>query len=221
MKLSTRFYQAFSNLIACAALIIGSALLICKGAEHIDIYLQEKVFVIASLIISFLSGFLGFGLRGGIKEDPQQRKLVWWTGVIVFYLATSMLCQRLHLGTADGGFLRNFGLSLFLLGGFLRLWAIATLGHLHSGYVAIQDKHALIESGPYRFLRHPSYSSILIMFISMPLIFGAWFPLLAVPGIFVTLKWRINAEEALLSQHFGDKYDKFKKGKWKLIPFVY
>jgi protein-S-isoprenylcysteine O-methyltransferase Ste14 len=178
--------------------------------------------VIISLVVSAISGLLGFGITVGEKETRRQRHLVWIGLVAGFlYVATAALCERLNVAALREPYWRDIGLSIFAAGCLVRLWAIAALGRFHSGLVTIQKDHKLIETGPYKRLRHPSYFGIWLIAGGLPLVFGTWFPLLALPGIFVTLKWRIDDEEALLTEHFGEDFENYKKNRRRMIPFLY
>ena len=110
---------------------------------------------------------------------------------------------------------------LTLAGLFVVLWARKTLGSNWSPLVVIKEKHELITSGPYAYVRHPIYSGILLMALgailwveSPPLLiifivsaFGFWF--------------KATREEKLLTEHFPKEYPEYKKKvRSALIPFV-
>jgi protein-S-isoprenylcysteine O-methyltransferase Ste14 len=76
-------------------------------------------------------------------------------------------------------------------------------------------------SGPHRLVRHPDSSGRLLTLVGLPLCFGAWLPLLAVPGIIVLLKWHIADQEAFRISQLGNPYVEYRKGTWNIIPFIY
>lgn len=183
---------------------------------------QEIGFYLISIIGGGISVLLGFDLAPGEKELTQQRKIVWGAVVFMFlYVAASALCERLNVGMLEANFWRNAGITFVSVGSAIRLWAIAVLGTFHSVYVAKQPGHFVITKGPYHLIRHPSYLGLLIDLFGIPMVFGAWLPLLAMPGVFVLINWRIIDEEAFLIQEFGDEYQSYTKHTWRLIPKVY
>lgn len=210
-----------SALLAC--LLVVSPMAFVRGVNSIFVphHHQELMLVQFCIVISFLSGLLGFRPAAGVKEEKKQRSVVWtMIGFIFLYIACAVLCEKLKI-TVTYGFMRDIGLVLVAIGGILRLWSIANLGRFHSAYVALMDEHKLIQSGPYKSIRNPSYLGMLVMMSGIPLVYGTWFPLLAMPGAFIVMKWRMNDEEAFLAEHFGQEYAEYQAKTVRLIPFIY
>jgi protein-S-isoprenylcysteine O-methyltransferase len=92
-------------------------------------------------------------------------------------------------------------LSAMVLGLLLRTWAVATLGRWFTWNVEVQPGQEVVESGPYRFLRHPSYAGALLTYLGVCLLFHSWIAaavaLVALPAAFIR---RISYEEELLKQ---------------------
>ncbi len=114
------------------------------------------------------------------------------------------------------------GLAVFVSGLLLRWWSIVTLGRFFTVQVAIASDHQLIESGPYRILRHPSYTGSLLMFVGFALCLGNWATLVAmlVP-VLAVFGWRIHVEEAALGDTFGDAWREYVRRTWRLVPLIY
>jgi protein-S-isoprenylcysteine O-methyltransferase len=115
-----------------------------------------------------------------------------------------------------------FGIGLMWLGILLRVWAIRTLGRFFRSVVMIQRDHALVTSGPYRLLRHPSYAGALLTGLGAGVVVGNWFSLAA----FVLLPLigylrRIQIEEVALAEGLGDAYHNYAAGSRRLLPFVW
>lgn len=115
------------------------------------------------------------------------------------------------------------GLVLVVLGGGLRWYAVGTLGRYFTTVIAINKNHHVVQHGPYRYIRHPSYTGILVMVMGMGLMMGngasACF-LLA--GILIGLLYRISVEEQALCQFIGNAYIEYtQRVQHKLIPFVF
>lgn len=115
------------------------------------------------------------------------------------------------------------GLVLVVAGLLFRLWAIRTLGSFFRTRVVIQEGHRLITSGPYQYLRNPSYTAILIVFLGFGLEIGNWLSVLAFFGASVlayVLRIALVEEPALAAQ-FGAEFQEYKKRSWALIPFIW
>ncbi len=114
------------------------------------------------------------------------------------------------------------GVALFVLGIFLRWYSIIHLGRFFTVDVAIASDHQLVNTGPYRFVRHPSYTGALLAFIGFGLVMRNWASLLLISGpIFFAFLYRINVEERALLAALGERYRAYSKKTKRLIPFVY
>lgn len=107
-----------------------------------------------------------------------------------------------------------------LLGLILVIQSRRALGRNWSSEIVIQEKHQLIETGPYAYLRHPLYSGLLLMLMSTTLYFGrkAWIILL--PCWFVGFYFKARMEERLLTKTFP-AYSEYKRRTKALIPFIW
>lgn len=113
------------------------------------------------------------------------------------------------------------GLVLFLAGVCLRLTAIRTLGKFYSHRVRINDDHQIITTGPYRYIRHPAYSGMLLANLGYLIFFFNYISLAVYLLLFVpVILLRISIEEReLLAGLKG--YDEFSRNRKKLIPFLW
>lgn len=116
----------------------------------------------------------------------------------------------------------NTGLTLLIGGLALRLYAVYSLGTLFSTQVSIQAKHRLINKGPYHYIRHPSYTGLILSFCGAGVAMGDFLSLLilTIPLTYILIK-RINIEELLLQRHFGKHYDQYCQQTKKMIPGLY
>ena len=135
------------------------------------------------------------------------------------WYATAMLGWARFAGFRRPVFL--FVLVLIWAGIALRLWAVRTLGRFFRTTVFVQDEHRLVETGPYRLLRHPSYTGTLMTLLGFGLCFGNWIALaLLTLGPWLAYSYRISVEEKALRQRFGPQYDAYARTRWRLIPFL-
>lgn len=112
------------------------------------------------------------------------------------------------------------GFALFAFGVSLRVWAIRTLGELYAHVVRTIDGHRIVDTGPYRFLRHPAYAGNLAAHAGILLFFFNWltlalFLLVLVPAVAA----RIVVEERVLMKIGG--YPEFARGRYRLIPYIW
>jgi protein-S-isoprenylcysteine O-methyltransferase Ste14 len=106
------------------------------------------------------------------------------------------------------------------LGLALRVWAIATLGRNFRTTVEVDPTQTVISGGPYRWVRHPSYTGLLLIAVGFGLVRGAWVSLaLCVVLLLPALVRRIHVEEAELDHVLGDAYSGYRSTtKARLIP---
>ena len=90
-----------------------------------------------------------------------------------------------------------------------------------SGLVAIQPGHELVTDGLYRYIRNPSYLGLLIGTLGWALAFRSIIGILLTALTVIPLVARMQAEEALLGERFGETYAAYRARSWRLIPWVY
>src|SRR5260370_8816345 len=115
-----------------------------------------------------------------------------------------------------------FGFLLFLGGLILRWYSIGYLGRYFTVDVSISAEHKLIDSGPYRYIRHPTYTGALLAFLALRFCFGNLLLILfmTVP-IIAAFLWRIRIEERALTDALGEDYRAYTQRTKRLIPFAY
>lgn len=112
------------------------------------------------------------------------------------------------------------GLSIACAGIVLRWVAILTLGQYFTGVVLIQIDHTIVQRGPYKIIRHPSYTGALLLAIGIGCMIGNWISLgVVVIGLFIGLSYRIPVEEKALLQVPG--YEEYMQRTKRLIPFLF
>lgn len=114
------------------------------------------------------------------------------------------------------------GLALMAGGLALRFWAIRVLARFFTVDVNIQEGHELIRSGPYRLLRHPSYTGSLMTFLGFGLALGnVWSLLVLLAPVIFAFVWRMRVEERVLAEAFPMQYPDYARQTKRLIPFVW
>ncbi len=113
------------------------------------------------------------------------------------------------------------GLILFIVGFSIAIVAVRALREFYSSTLVIREGHQLITRGIYRFIRHPIYSGVILVCMSVPLYALSLFGFLVMVVLIPIFLIRIRLEEAMLTDEFGDAYRDYVAGTRKLIPFVY
>ena len=155
-------------------------------------------------------------------EDKGSLNLLWIVIVasvtLAFNLAYSFPAAAMNAAPA----LRYPGIALFVAGLALRWYAIVHLGRFFTVNVSIAADHRLIDTGPYRIVRHPSYTGALMAFLGLGLCMANWASLLCllVPICLVFLR-RIHVEETVLLEALGNPYRDYMRRTKRLIPAIY
>jgi protein-S-isoprenylcysteine O-methyltransferase Ste14 len=111
------------------------------------------------------------------------------------------------------------GVVLIAAGVGLRAWSIATLGRFFQYQIKIQPGHWVVTGGPYRYVRHPSYTGIALVLAGIALACDDVWSLGAAVVVGGTgLAVRIRAEERQLTQALGAEYERFAAGRRRLVP---
>jgi protein-S-isoprenylcysteine O-methyltransferase Ste14 len=114
------------------------------------------------------------------------------------------------------------GLVVIWLGLALRAWSVVVLGRSFRTTVEVDAGQAVVSRGPYRWVRHPSYTGLLLTAAGFGLAFSNWPGLilcLVLPEV-ATLR-RIGVEEAELTKVLGDPYRAYQDHTKRLIPGVW
>jgi protein-S-isoprenylcysteine O-methyltransferase Ste14 len=133
---------------------------------------------------------------------------------------------------AGGGFLFSgflpqgidgywLGVMLVAAGLGFSVWARQHLGRNWSGTVQVKQDHQLICTGPYRFVRHPIYTGILIAFLGTAIVVGQWRGILAVLIAFGSFWRKLTLEERFMRDSFGSAYEEYRARTAALIPFLF
>ena len=114
------------------------------------------------------------------------------------------------------------GAVLTLVGIAFAISARLTLGRDWSGLVmSVKERHRLVQNGPYGIVRHPIYTGLLLAIIGTALTFGTSASYLGVAAGFAGFLIRIDIEEKLMRELFGDAHAAYRRRTRTLIPFVW
>ena len=114
------------------------------------------------------------------------------------------------------------GFTLFLAGFAMRRWSEMTLGRYFTFTVMTSGGQPVITTGPYRFVRHPGYTGVLLVVIGAGLVNGNWMGLAGwTLLVLVPLLYRIHVEENALLIAVGDRYRAYAAHHKRLVPLIW
>ena len=114
------------------------------------------------------------------------------------------------------------GIVVIVLGTALRWWAIFTLGRYFTMDVEVRSTQSVVQSGPYRFVRHPSYTAILILLLGVGMALANWASLVVMlAGGLIGLLYRVRVEERALVEALGQPYRDYMRPTKRFIPFIF
>jgi protein-S-isoprenylcysteine O-methyltransferase Ste14 len=181
--------------------------------------------IIVLLLVPFITAWSkSERVSKGLRSVPGQ----WQTlallelGFFVCYWVVPYCDRRGVLVLPDSDALRYAGLTLFICGVALRAWAFVYLGRFFSIFLTIQKDHRLVTNNIYRYVRHPSYTGLLVRTLGWTLVFRSLFGLAAWLGLLAFLIRRIRHEERVLMIEFGAQWEEYgRRTPWRIVPGIY
>ena len=112
------------------------------------------------------------------------------------------------------------GFVMLAAGLAIAVLARRRLGRNWSGTVTVKQDHELVRNGPYRFVRHPIYSGLLLAILGTAVAIGEWRGLIAFVLMTAGLAVKMQTEERFMRETFGEEYERYRAAVAALIPFV-
>jgi protein-S-isoprenylcysteine O-methyltransferase len=167
--------------------------------------------------------------KTGTKQDKSTLGMIWVViGVSIaagIFVASSKFLWDKGLWMFElprGNGVAVAAVMLFAVGLILRWWAIVTLGRFFTVDVTIERDHEVVDRGPFRWVRHPSYTGVLLAFVGWALTLRNWTAIAVVlVPIFVAFYRRMNVEEDALRAALGARYEEYMRRTKRLVPFIY
>jgi protein-S-isoprenylcysteine O-methyltransferase Ste14 len=120
-----------------------------------------------------------------------------------------------------GGGVDLAGLAITVLGLGFAVWARVHLGKNWSSRPTIRVGHTLVRTGPYRFVRNPIYTGLLVGYTGTAIVIGAFWACVLIIFLLAAFLMRIREEEKLLLGEFGEEYEKYRREVKALIPYLF
>ena len=163
--------------------------------------------------------------RSGAPSQATDRSSLRILWLVILASITMAIVGARYLPQFESRLLASgyaLGVLVFVAGLALRWYAIMYLGRFFTVDVAIAEDHRVVDSGPYRIIRHPSYTGALLAFLGLGICLGNWVSLaIATAPIMLAFMRRIHVEEAALNRALGDRYAAYARHTKRLVPWVY
>jgi protein-S-isoprenylcysteine O-methyltransferase Ste14 len=177
--------------------------------------------------LAILVGWVAFWLywlaaSAGVKAG--RTRWAQFAGVRVALVLVLLLLLRLRVlkehGATDDPWLGGIGLAIFVLGLALAVWARIYLGRNWGMPMSEKVDPELVTTGPYRFIRHPIYSGIILAMVGTTVAVSLYW-LIAVILLGAYFVYSAVMEERYMAKLFPDAYPRYKQSTKMLIPFVF
>ena len=179
---------------------------------------------IAEVILVGWLVFWLFWFAAAIGVKSGRHKLTQFAGTRVALILVILFFVRLrvfkgHPGTSDL-WLQGTGLALFLLGLALAVWARFYLGRNWGMPMSQKADPELVRTGPYRTIRHPIYSGLILAVVGTALAISLYY-LIAVALVGAYFIYSAVVEERNMASMFPDAYPDYKRATKMLVPFIF
>lgn len=183
------------------------------------------------LILNWMWGLLGLYWLWNARRSGNiaVQEASWWRMIRLLILTVTfvlLLSPWLRIGILRARFLpetsatRVVGVAVTGLGILLCVWARVYLGTYWSDKVMLQTAHELVRSGPYRYLRHPIYSGVLLGILGTAVAIGEWRGIAALTILGANYVVKARREERLLMGRFRVEYAEYRKQAGFLVPRI-
>ncbi|MES1189638.1 MAG: isoprenylcysteine carboxylmethyltransferase family protein [Steroidobacter sp.] len=188
-------------------------------------YLHQYLFPSLWVTWLLLWLILGRNVKPAARRESQRSRLSYTT--LILFAAILLWPDHFPLDILNRRFLppsqNEFWVGiLFTLAGLgFSVWARLELGRNWSGTVTVKHDHELVTTGPYRVVRHPIYTGMLLAFIGVAIANAEWRGIVALVLAFIALLKKFKTEERFMREQFGDVYVDYSRRVSAIIPFVF
>jgi protein-S-isoprenylcysteine O-methyltransferase Ste14 len=217
-------------------MVVAPALSICLALLGLETLRQNIMgwFLLAAGIAYPAGGVIHYFIRrepswksagrGEIVREEKGGHSFWFLlpGLLMVFFAPPLEWLYLPNILPRAPWMPATGITLSLIALGLRIWAKTKFSGLYSGHVEVYADHRLIQTGPYRFVRHPGYSGLLLLALGAAIGYSSWIGLAAIPTLLLPgLAYRILIEERLLMEHFGKAFQHYTQKSKRLFPGIW
>jgi len=193
----------------------------------------KTIFFVLFVALLVIRGFFGWKVRQAghsswsVSQDAVEREGKWSLLLrpILFICMLALVVQYAvspdesnWLFVSLPACLRWVGVGLGVASLPLLTWVHCTLGEHWSTVLQLRKGHALVTRGPYRWIRHPMYTALMLSFIGLSLVSAVW-PLMVLVFLSILFFYRVvSREETMMVEQFGDEYRAYMKRTGRFLP---
>ena len=201
--------------------------------KYLNIFLEiGKVNIIVGalsslgIIILFLGIYINFERAKRQRNIRKKRKSIVETGTMTlfYFFIYFIIVKKIGYFRVEnievGNMIRLLGALSILIGGVLNIIGRLNLGKNWANHIIIYETHTFVTKGLYSIVRHPLYSSIMLMFYGASLAFSNYMVIVLTSIIFIPfMNYRAKQEEEELLKIFPE-YKEYKKRVWRFFPKI-
>lgn len=187
------------------------------------------------ILLAYLLLGIFFAIEGRVRGDGRARSLDRTTedrgstslagaafGVLLASMLAAPFLNRLHLGRVHRRGIGWAGVVMMAGGLALRIWANRALGGAYTRILRTAPDQQLVDTGPYRWIRHPGYAGSIFTYLGAGLATLNRYSLVAIGlATLIAYAYRIRAEETMLLAAFGEDYRRYRSRTRRLLPFLF
>lgn len=189
--------------------------------------MDPKIVVI--IAVSYLYGFLEVLMsfmqrrKSNLKTSRDKGSLWLLYGLITMGYSLSFTIGATKIGRIyPWNTFFATGMALFAIGVMIRIYSILTLKQYFTYSVAKVENHKIIETGLYKFIRHPGYLGQLMIFMGISIAISNWISiLLMMIPITLGYLYRIKVEEKFMADQLDEDYQHYQDRTKRIIPLLY
>ena len=211
--------KLFTVLVAAFVIFVVPPLFLYANAlSHSKWWIAIAVCVLASLT---QPAYSPLDRRAPAEDRGTASQLVWTVYLCLIGGVFESLTLRMPVAL-NWTWASSCALAVATAGTLLRAWAVMRLGRFFTWHVRVQAGQTVISTGPYRIVRHPSYTGAWLLYVGVLLAVDATIAAILM-GIllFYGFVRRIRYEESLMQQTFGDEYLAYCLRVKRLVPFIW
>ena len=158
-----------------------------------------------------------------LKDKQEGETSNRWTypllSILYLFIILGSIIENFFFTESLNVIISSVGFIAYMTGIIGRNKAIRTLGQYWSTHIEIRNGQRIIQDGPYRYMRHPGYLSLIIESLSIPVMLNAYYSLLGVMLIYIPVIFGISKiEEKEMKKKIGNEFTTYKKRVGAFIP---
>jgi protein-S-isoprenylcysteine O-methyltransferase len=205
-------------------IIASSAIVILPAMGNVQMYYSPQIWILVAIGLIgsiFQPDYKIIKDKANSKDKGTEAQIIWSVYICLLFAILEASYLR-YPESVKWNMVTTVSLVIMTLGLLLRTWSIYSLGKYFTMHLAIHKEHKIICTGPYRYLRHPSYVGAFLTYLGTTIFFHSWFSLI-VALIILPIAWlrRMHYEERLLTNEFGEEYTTYCQTAKKVIPGIW